>query len=162
MAIFPGEGPDRRTKFVGQRFGLVEGAVEKADLARTAVCKRQHHCASRAPGTEHGDGACVGAPVGLFVKQALDVAKPVGVHALQAHVWLHHQRIDRPYAPGVGVDLMDQLHGIDLVRNGDVAAPEAQRGKPRQGGAEAAWFNRQLHVGALEPVFFDPVVVDVR
>ena len=137
-------------------------AIEQPDLARALVGQARHHGARGAARPEHDDGPGIGAPVGLRVAQALQEAEAVVVVAGERTVRFDDDRVDRADAPRERIDAVDELHRRHLVRDGQVAPGEAQRGKPAQGVGEPFRRDRQQHVRAGEPVVIDPVAVQQR
>ena len=116
------------------------------------VDQADQHRARAAAGADHHDRAGIGAPAGLRLAHALDVAEGVVVLAVERSVGRDHDAVHRADAARERIDPVDDAERGLLVRNGQVAAGEAERRQRAQRGAQAVGLDRQRQVGAGQAV----------
>jgi hypothetical protein len=142
--------------------GAGAGAVGKADFGDTDLDQGGDNGPGGATGPKHHGGAGCGFPVGRVLAQVGDEARPVGVVGVDLAVLAEDQRVGcpdqcRPVGDHVG-DLEDGL----LVRDGDVAADEAEFREGAEEAGEVDGGDVDRNVVALYAVALQPVAVQRR
>ena len=160
VALGPWHHLDPLAKGLGQRLGPLQGAVGDAQLGHAFVQQGHHNGPRRAAGTQNQGRPGIAAPGRVGIAQALDIPRTVVVHAQQAPIGLHHDGVDGRHPTRGRVQLIHEAYGVHFVRHGHIAASKTQGRQTTDGRLQPLWRHRQLHIGPLEPVLGNPVVVD--
>src|SRR4030095_11753525 len=106
---------------------------------------------------EQDGGARIAAPCGLELLQVGDEAEAVGIVAEDAAVVAHDERVDGADALRRRSQHVDEADGALLVRQGDVAAAEAERRQRADALLQPVrvWRERGVHArGSPPPAFW--------
>jgi hypothetical protein len=126
----------------------VGGTIDQPDLAGALVDQSHKHRAGTAACADHHDRAGIGAPARLRLANAFDVAEGVVVLAFERSVGSDDDAIHRADAVGERIDPVDHTERSLLVRNGQVAAREAERRERPQRRAQAVGLDGKRQVAA--------------
>ncbi len=98
----------------------------------------------------------------LDLLQVGDEAEAVGIVAEDGAVVAHHQHVDGADALGDRGQFVDEAERALLVRQGDVAAAEAERRQRADALLQLARVRGERDVGAVDPELLQPVAMQPR
>ncbi len=134
-------------------------AIDQADFAGAVVDQAHQHGARAAARADHDNGAGIGAPCGLCLAHAFDIAERIVVLPDERSIVRDNDAVHGADTLRQRINLVDDVERGLLVRNGQVAAGETQRRKRPQRSAQARRLDRKRQIGAGEAVLRQPVIV---
>ena len=151
----------------GPTASAISCAFSRVRLARRisfAPCAARLATTARAapPAPSTTIGAAVGTPLRIGVTQALDETVAVVVESGEHSVLFDDDRVDRADAAREVVDAVEQREDRLLVRRGDVAAAQAERGDAAHRRFEIFRRHRNSSVASGNAILRKPMVVDDR
>ena len=136
--------------------------VGQPNVAGAVIEQGDHDRTRRASCAENDDRACGCLEVRSYVAKAGEKAVGIGVEARQRAVVLHHDRVHRADPRRHRIDLIHQLEHRELVRDGDIAAGEAERPQAPDRVGQTLGLHRQRQICTGNAVLPEPMTVQHR
>jgi hypothetical protein len=129
------------------------------DCGHAGLHQRRDHRACRTARAQHDGRSCRRLPAGRAFGEGRQEAEAVAVAALQRAVGLLDHRVHRADPHRVGVEMVEERHDVDLVRQGKIAAARVGRAfQERHERFEccARGLHRQAPIMAVDTVLPEP------